>query len=80
MRGFFVQLLVEHGGGLFVGHGNASFNNYLVVIINQMVIINYHRVFLLSRKERISKIKDTALWPDKAEELGFDFKPILKQQ
>jgi hypothetical protein len=45
-----------------------------------MVIINYHRVFLLSRKERISKIKDTALWPDKAEELGFDFKPILKQQ
>ena len=51
-----------------------------MVNIDQMVIINKHRVFLLSRKERISKIKDTALWPDKAEELGFDFKPILKQQ
>ena len=48
---FSSSLLVEHGGGLFVGQGKASLINYLVVNINQMVIINYHGTVLLSRAE-----------------------------
>ena len=58
MRGFFVQLLIEHGGGLFVGHGKSpSHLNYLLVIIDQLVIIKYHRGTPLSR-ERYKKRQD----------------------
>ena len=58
MRGFFVQLLIEHGGGLFVGHGKSpSHLNYLSVIIDQLVIIKYHRGTPLSR-ERYKKRQD----------------------
>ena len=58
MRGLFVQLLIEHGSSLFVGHGKSpSHLNYLLVIIDQLVIIKYHRGTPLSR-ERYKKRQD----------------------
>ena len=62
MRDFF-QLLVEHGGGLFVGHGKASSINYQMVKIDQVVIIKYHGRPTLSRT-RYKKKQDKYVLPD----------------